>query len=55
MKCGMYGEEKKCTQENNIKIDLNEIGQTNVDWITVAQNVSKWRTAVNTVMELWAP
>jgi hypothetical protein len=46
MKCGMYGEEQKCIQENNTKIDFNEIGQNNVDWITVAQDVGKWRTAV---------
>jgi hypothetical protein len=41
--------------ENNIKIDLIEIGLRDVDLIHVAQDMDRWRALVNTVMNLRVP
>jgi hypothetical protein len=40
---------------NNIKMDLFEIGLSVVDWVGLAQDRYKWRTLVNTVMNLRGP
>jgi hypothetical protein len=36
--------------EDNIKMDLGEIGFGNVDWISLAQDRGMWRAHVNTAM-----
>jgi hypothetical protein len=36
-------------------MDLREIGWDGVDWIDVAQDRDKWRTHVNTVVNLRVP
>jgi hypothetical protein len=36
--------------EDNIKIDLQEIGFGDIDWIHLAQDRDRWRALVNTVM-----
>jgi hypothetical protein len=41
--------------EDNIKMDLREIGFGNVDWIHLAQDRNTWRTLVNTVVNLRVP
>jgi ribosome biogenesis protein Nip4 len=41
--------------EDNIKMDLREIGFGDVDWIHLAQNRDRWRAVVNTVMNLRVP
>jgi hypothetical protein len=38
--------------ENNIKMDLREIGFDVVNWIRLAQDRVQWRAFVNTVMNL---
>jgi hypothetical protein len=38
--------------EDNIKMDLREIGFGDVDWIYLAQDRDRWRALVNTVMNL---
>jgi hypothetical protein len=41
--------------ENNIKIDIREIGWDGMDWIDLAQDRDQWRALVNTVMILLVP
>jgi hypothetical protein len=41
--------------EDNIKMDLREIGFEDVDWIHLAQDRDRWRSLVNTVMNLRVP
>jgi hypothetical protein len=38
--------------ENNIRMDLREIGWGGMDWIDLAQDREQWRAFVNTVMNL---
>jgi hypothetical protein len=41
--------------EDNIKMDLKEIGFGDVDWIHLAQVRDRWQALVNTVMNLRVP
>jgi hypothetical protein len=41
--------------EDNIKMDLGEIGIDGASWIRLAQNRVQWRSLVNTVMNLRVP
>jgi hypothetical protein len=41
--------------EDNIKMDLREIGIDVANWIRLAQVRVQWRTFVNTVMNLRVP
>jgi hypothetical protein len=41
--------------EDNIKMDLREIGFWDVYWIHWAQDRDRGRALVNTVMNLWGP
>jgi hypothetical protein len=41
--------------EDNIKLDLREIGWGGMDWIYLTQDWDQWRALVNTVMNLWVP
>jgi hypothetical protein len=41
--------------EDNIKMDLREIGWGGVDWIDLAQDMDQWRALVNTLMNLQVP
>jgi hypothetical protein len=41
--------------EDNIRMDLREIGRGGMDWIDLAQNRDQWRALVNTVMNLRVP
>jgi hypothetical protein len=41
--------------EDNIKLDLREIGIDGADWIQLAQDRVKWRAFVNIVMNLQVP
>jgi hypothetical protein len=42
----------RCRWEDNIKMDLREIGFGDVDWIHLAQDRDRWRALVNTVINL---
>ena len=41
--------------EDNIKMDLQEVGCRSMNWIDLAQNRNKWRALVNAVMKLRVP
>jgi hypothetical protein len=42
----------RCRWEDNIKMDLQEVGCGGTDWIALAQNRDRWRALVNAVMNL---
>jgi hypothetical protein len=41
--------------EDNIKMDLREIGVDGANWIQLSQDRVQWRACVNTVMNLRVP
>ena len=41
--------------ENNIKMDLQEVGWEGMDWIDLAQDRERWRALVKVVMNLRVP
>jgi hypothetical protein len=41
--------------EDNIKMDLREVGWGDADWIDLAQDRDRWRAVVYTVMNLRVP
>jgi hypothetical protein len=41
--------------EDNIKMDLREIGINGMNWIQLAQDRVQWRAFVNTVINLRVP
>jgi hypothetical protein len=41
--------------EDNIKMDLREIGNNVANWIWLAQDRVQWQAFVSMVMNLWVP
>jgi hypothetical protein len=44
-----------CRWEDNIKMDLREVGCGGADWVDLAQDRDRWRAVVYTVMNLRVP
>jgi hypothetical protein len=42
-------------REDNIKMDLREIGWGGMGWIDLVEDRAQWRSLVNTVMNLPSP
>jgi hypothetical protein len=38
--------------EDNIKMDIGEVGYGGTEWIDLAQDMDRWRAVVNAVMNL---
>jgi len=45
----------RCRREDNIKMDLQDVGWGGMDWIYIAQDRDRWRALVNAVMfhKMW--
>jgi hypothetical protein len=41
--------------EDNIKIDIHEVGWGGMDWIDLAQDRDRYWALVNAVMNFWVP
>ena len=41
--------------EDNIKMDIQEVGCGDMNWIELVQNRGRWRALVNAVMKLRIP
>jgi len=41
--------------ENNIKMDLKEVGCGGINWIDLSQDRDRWQARVNAVMSLQVP
>jgi hypothetical protein len=41
--------------EDNIRMDLQEVGYRGMNWIGLAQDTDRWRAIVNAVMNLLVP
>ena len=41
--------------EDNIKMDLHEVGCGGMDWTELAEDRDRWRSLLNAVMNLWVP
>jgi hypothetical protein len=45
----------RCRWEDNIQMDLQEMGCGGMDWIGLAQDRDRWRATVNAVINLRVP
>ena len=45
----------KCSWEDYIKIDLQDVGESRGDWMELAQDRDRWRALVSTVMNRRVP
>jgi hypothetical protein len=45
----------RCRWDDNIKMDLQEVGCGGMDWIELAQNRDRWRALVNLEINLRVP
>ena len=45
----------RCRWENNIKMNLQEVGGGHGDWLELAQDRDRWRALVGTVRDFRVP
>ena len=54
--CGTYvGGETRCRWKDNIKMDLQEVGEGCEDWMGLAPDRDRWWALVSIVMNFWVP
>ena len=41
--------------EDNVKIDLQNVGCCGMGWMDLAQDRDRWQALVNAVMNIWIP
>jgi hypothetical protein len=46
---------RRCRWEDNIKMDLREIGINGSNWIWLTQVRVQWQAFVSTIINLWVP
>ena len=46
---------QKCRSEDNIRMDLKEIGISSGNWVDSAQEMNYWRALVNAALNLRVP
>jgi len=46
---------RRCRWVDNIKMDLQQLGWGDTDWIELVQDRDRWQALVNAVMKLWVP
>jgi hypothetical protein len=46
---------RRCRWVDNIKINLQEMGWGDTDWIELAQDRDRWRALINAVKKLRVP
>ena len=49
------GKRPRYRWEDNMKMDIQEVGCGGVDFIELVQDRGRWRARVNAVMNLWVP
>jgi len=47
--------EPRCRFENNVKMNLQEVGCGSMDWIKMTQDRDRWRALVNAEMNFRIP
>ena len=45
----------RCRWEDDIKMDLQEVGCGGMNWIELAQDRERWQALVHAVMNIWVP
>ena len=49
------GKRPRSRLEDNIKVDLQEVGSGGMEWIEMVLDRDRWQALVNAVMILWVP
>jgi hypothetical protein len=44
-----------CRWEDDIKMDIKEVGWKGINWIELDKDRESWRALVNAVMNFWVP